>query len=214
MLKAVLFDLDGTLIYTLIDLMNAVNYSLEKLGYNTRSIDEIRTFIGNGINKLVERSLPTDKSKLDTAISYFKSYYDLHSKDHTYVYEGIYELLNQIKELNLKIIVITNKDQNNADELIKFLFNNSIDLVVGATNDCPKKPKPDMIYKALNNYNLKNNEVIYVGDTNIDYDTCINSNIKCILCSWGYRNKEDLLKLNNEYIIDKPFELLNIIKKL
>lgn len=212
MIKGILFDLDGTLFYTLIDLMNAVNYAMDSLGYPRRNIDDIRRFIGNGINKLVERSLPSNHlDDLDKALILFKNHYDIHSADNITIYCGIIDLLLELKISGIKMAVVTNKDDDNAKYLVKLVFNDLFDEIVGATKDVPKKPNSSMCNIALNKLDLSNEEVLYIGDTDVDYETAINSNIKPVLCSWGYRDKELLLSLTKD-VIDKPMELLKYIK--
>lgn len=205
----VIFDLDGTLLNTLEDLYLSVNYALEKFNYPKRSKEEIRCFLGNGVKVLIESSLPdNDKSKLEVVIDTFKAYYKLHSNQHITKYEGIDDLIKELKQRNIKIAVVTNKFEQAAKTIINEYFGNEIEIVIGENASLNKKPHPDMCYKALNLLNSKQHHTIYIGDSEVDYQTAINASLKPVICSWGFRTKEELRLLGDIDIIDNPSDLL------
>lgn len=213
--KTVLFDLDGTLLDTLEDLQIATNYALKKYNYPERTLDEIRSFIGNGVAKLIERSLPDGINNKDypSVLKDFKDYYSSHYSFKTKPYPNMKKVLKTLKEKGYSLGVITNKVDHIAKDLINTYYPNLFNVVQGDLDNLKKKPNPEMGNKVLKQLKIKNKrKVIYVGDTNVDYEFAKNLKVNVILVSYGYRNKIDLLKLKNEpIIIDSPFQLLNIL---
>lgn len=206
MKKLIIFDLDGTLIDTLEDLTDSVNHAISRFNFPIRSLNDIRLAIGNGVSKLVARSIPNaENNPLYTkCLKEFISYYKTHSQVKTKPYKGLIEPLKELKSLGYKLAVCTNKDDNIAKELIYMHFPGIFDFVQGEIAGISKKPNPEMINLIINHFNLENDEVIYIGDTEVDEETATNSLIDYYLVTYGFRTKEELnKKCPNAKTIDK-----------
>lgn len=211
--KAVIFDLDGTLLDTLEDLADSVNHVLKEAGYPTRTIEEVRAFVGNGIRKLIERSVPesTPISAIDIVHKNFIEYYREHCMEKTKPYEGIMELLHTLQNTGCKIAVVSNK----ADYAVKILcekyFNHIFDAALGEQSGTPKKPAPDSVYKVLETLHVSPSESVYVGDSDVDIQTARNSNMDEIIVTWGFRDETYLEEQGAKVLVSNPIELLNLI---
>ena len=213
--KMVIFDLDGTLLDTLDDLCNSVNYSLRTNNFPERSLAEVRTFVGNGIRLLIERSVPegTSKELIDKTFEYFKTYYAVHCNDKTKTYPGVMDMLKELKKNGYKIAVLSNKAQYAVTKLCDIYFNNLLDDAVGARENVAKKPSPDALYICAENNNINLNNVIYVGDSDGDVATANNAGVRGIAVTWGFRSRELLIKCGAENLADNTDELLQILLK-
>ena len=213
--KMVIFDLDGTLLDTLDDLCNSVNYSLRTNNFPERSLAEVRTFVGNGIRLLIERSVPegTSKELIDKTFECFKTYYAVHCNDKTKTYPGVMDMLKEIKKNGYKIAVLSNKAQYAVTKLCDIYFNNLLDDAVGARENVAKKPSPDALYICAENNNINLNNVIYVGDSDVDVATANNAGVRGIAVTWGFRSRELLIKCGAENLADNTDELLQILLK-
>ena len=213
--KMVIFDLDGTLLDTLDDLCNSVNYSLRTNNFPERSLAEVRTFVGNGIRLLIERSVPegTSKALIDKTFECFKTYYAVHCNDKTKTYPGVMDMLKELKKNGYKIAVLSNKAQYAVTKLCDIYFNNLLDDAVGARENVAKKPSPDALYICAENNNINLNNVIYVGDSDVDVATANNAGVKGIAVTWGFRSRELLIKCGAENLADNTDELLQILLK-
>ena len=213
--KMVIFDLDGTLLDTLDDLCNSVNYSLRTNNFPERSLAEVRTFVGNGIRLLIERSVPegTSKELIDKTFECFKTYYAVHCNDKTKTYPGVMDMLNELKKNGYKIAVLSNKAQYAVTKLCDIYFNNLLDDAVGARENVAKKPSPDALYICAENNNINLNNVIYVGDSDVDVATANNAGVRGIAVTWGFRSRELLIKCGAENLADNTDELLQILLK-
>lgn len=213
--KMVIFDLDGTLLDTLDDLCNSVNYSLRTNNFPERSLAEVRTFVGNGIRLLIERSVPegTSKELIDKTFECFKTYYAVHCNDKTKTYPGVMDMLKELKKNGYKIAVLSNKAQYAVTKLCDIYFNNLLDDAVGARENVAKKPSPDALYICAENNNINLNNVIYVGDSDVDVATANNAGVKGIAVTWGFRSRELLIKCGAENFADNTDELLQILLK-
>ena len=211
----VIFDLDGTLLDTLDDLCNSVNYSLRTNNFPERSLAEVRTFVGNGIRLLIERSVPegTSKELIDKTFECFKTYYAVHCNDKTKTYPGVMDMLKEIKKNGYKIAVLSNKAQYAVTKLCDIYFNNLLDDAVGARENVAKKPSPDALYICAENNNINLNNVIYVGDSDVDVATANNAGVRGIAVTWGFRSRELLIKCGAENLADNTDELLQILLK-
>lgn len=211
--KMVIFDLDGTLLDTLDDLCNSVNYSLRTNNFPERSLAEVRTFVGNGIRLLIERSVPegTSKELIDKTFECFKTYYAVHCNDKTKTYPGVMDMLKELKKNGYKIAVLSNKAQYAVTKLCDIYFNNLLDDAVGARENVAKKPSPDALYICAENNNINLNNVIYVGDSDVDVATANNAGVKGIAVTWGFRSRELLIKCGAENLADNTDELLQIL---
>lgn len=214
MYKAVLFDLDGTILNTLDDLFYSTNYALEQYNLKTRTYEEIRCFVGNGVRVLIEKAVGENNLQLtDLVIEKFKEHYQVHSKDHIKEYKGIKELLDNLKNKGVKLAVVTNKFNIAAQDIINKHFPNIFDVVLGESSNLRRKPYPDMCEYVLKELGIDAIDALYVGDSDVDILTAHNANLKCISCSWGFKTKNELIGYNANIIIDKPSELLNYLKK-
>lgn len=208
----IVFDLDGTLLNTLGDMQDSVNYALSKFGFPGRNLDEIRSFVGNGVAKLVERSVPAGTDEVTTAqcLSEFKAYYIEHSMDKTRPYEGIIEMLGEVKKAGIKTAVVTNKMQQAADDVVNHFFGNLIDVTIGQVDGLPNKPAPDGVWLALEKLGSKKEDAVYVGDSEVDCATAHNSGLPIVGVTWGFRGRKVLEENNSEYIIDEPLQLMHV----
>lgn len=211
--KAIIFDLDGTLLDTLEDLADSANHVLKEAGYPTRTIQEVRTFVGNGIRKLIERSVPenTPTENIDAVHKNFIAYYGEHCMEKTKPYDGIMELLPALQKAGCKIAVVSNKADYAVQILCDKYFKNTFDAALGEQTGIPKKPAPDMVYKVLNTLNLSPSEAVYVGDSDVDILTARNSNMDEIIVDWGFRDRTYLEEQGAKVLVSTPAELFNLI---
>lgn len=212
---AVIFDLDGTLLDTLEDLTDAVNFALKKNGKPLRSIEEIRSFVGNGIAKLVERAVPkgTSLEEQERILATFREYYGEHCQDKTTPYPDIREVLQNFKKHGVKMAVVSNKADFAVQELIPRYFPDLITVAKGENEAAgiSKKPAPDMVEAVLKELGCKKERAVYVGDSDVDVMTAKNSGIPCICVSWGFRGVEFLKKNGADKIANEPKELLKFV---
>lgn len=213
MKKAVIFDLDGTLLNTLDDLADSTNYALSKFGYPTRTIEEVRQFVGNGVAKLVERAIPDGKnnSNFEKCLSIFKENYAQNMYNKTAPYNGIIEMLSNLKSKGIKIAVVSNKFDLAVKELCKKYFEGFIDFAAGENEaqGIKKKPAPDTVISVLNEFNFAPEDAVYVGDSDVDIMTAKNSKMPCISVTWGFRDEKFLLENGATILINAPSEIYN-----
>jgi len=211
--KLIIFDLDGTLLNTLEDLTDSVNYALRSLNFPERSLDEVNSFIGNGNRMLMKRSLPEWASDEQTELSIekFHEYYRTHYTVKTRPYNGIPELLHTLRAAGYKLAVISNKADYATQELCEKYFFNTFDFVLGDTDDIPRKPDPAPVHKAVSALNCSPESSVYVGDSEVDIKTAKNAGIDCISVGWGFRPRSVLIAAGAERIIASPEELLKLV---
>lgn len=213
MKKAVIFDLDGTLLNTLDDLADSTNYALSKFGYPTRTIEEVRQFVGNGVGKLIERAIPDGKNNpnFEKCLSIFKENYAQNMYNKTAPYNGIIEMLSNLKSKGIKIAVVSNKFDLAVKELCKKYFEGFIDFAAGENEaqGIKKKPAPDTVISVLNEFNFAPEDAVYVGDSDVDIMTAKNSKMPCISVTWGFRDKKFLLENGATILINAPSEIYN-----
>ena len=212
MIKTIIFDLDGTLLNTLEDLMISTNYALTEFDFPTHSLEDIRKFVGNGVKKLIERAVPPDCSQevMERCLEVFKEHYSKNMYNHTKPYDSILEILKKLQDKGLKIGVVSNKFDSAVKELCKKYFPNLVDIAIGQSDDVPKKPAPNGVFKAMKELCAETSLTIYVGDSEVDVQTAKNSNLPCIGVLWGFRNRKDLA--GADYIIDNPCDILKIVE--
>ena len=216
-IKAVLFDLDGTLMNTLDDLADAVNFALDFFGFETHSIDKYRYFVGNGIPNLIMRATPEnhrDATTLAAVKKKFYEYYNLHSMEKTRPYSGIPETLAALKKAGIKTAVVTNKDDAAAKIIINGFFPNSFDFVFGASEDIPKKPDPTIVRIATEKLGVTADECVFVGDSGMDMATAKNAGCVALGVTWGFRPREELLENGADFLAEEPSEIFPLILKL
>lgn len=213
MKKAVIFDLDGTLLNTLDDLTDSTNYALSRFGYPTRTIEEVRQFVGNGVAKLIERAIPEGKNNpnFEKCLAIFKENYAQNMYNKTAPYNGIIEMLSNLKSKGIKIAVVSNKFDLAVKELCKKYFEGFIDFAAGENEaqGIKKKPAPDTVISVLNEFNFASEDAVYVGDSDVDIMTAKNSKMPCISVTWGFRDEKFLLENGATILINAPSEIYN-----
>ena len=215
MIKAVIFDLDGTLLDTLEDLANACNYALKSSVFETHDIKDYTRFVGNGRYKLIERIVPDkykqDKEIINNVLRLFDTYYGEHMVDMTKPYDGIIEMIEELKERNMKIAVVSNKPHEFAEDVVRRYFGDSFEITYGQRPNHPTKPDPKTVYEVMESLNIKEDECIYVGDSDVDVNTAKNAGVKSVGVAWGFRGEGELREAGADFIIKTPIELLKIV---
>ena len=193
--KAVVFDLDGTLLNTLDDLRDIVNHTMRKFGFPERSLDEVKAAVGNGVGKLLELSLPDGKNTpgFDAILTDMRAYYDVHPGNGTRPYDGVCEVIERFQRAGLKVAVVSNKIHSASVALCKKYFP-TVDTVCGEreSEGIKRKPAPDSVFTAAADMGVEASDCIYVGDSEVDIATAHNAGIKCVSVLWGYREREYL----------------------
>lgn len=209
MYKLAIFDLDGTILDTLKDLTNSTNYALKKNGYKERSIEEVRSFVGNGIGKLIERALPkeTEREVYEKVLRDFTEYYKIHCADYTCAYDGIVELVIKLKERGIKTAVVSNKADFAVKSLCEQYFKGLFEYTVGERTGIKRKPEPDSVYEVMNRLNISKENTVYIGDSEVDIKTANNAGIDIISVDWGFRKKEFLVENGAKVIASNMEEL-------
>lgn len=214
-MKTLIFDLDGTILDTLQDLKNAVNHGLNFYNLPEKDLEFVRKAIGNGTTVLIQRCTPSslnDNERL-AVFNEFKSYYLAHYADYTKPYPGIKELLEKLYS-KVRLAVVSNKDNDLTNKIIKKEFGNLFDIVQGSYLDHPKKPDPYLINKIIKENNINKEDCLYIGDTNVDKESASNVGLPYLLVNYGYRTKEELEKMCPEdTTISTVDELYNKILK-
>ena len=207
-----IFDLDGTILDTLLDLANAVNFAMRSKGYPERTVDEVRSFIGNGIRVLIRRSVPENTSEADyaEALEIFTKYYLEHIADYTKPYDGIIDVINELKRRGCKTAVVSNKAHFAAQAVVKDFFGDIFDAVTGKMDEFPPKPEPDSLFYTIKALGAEKDDCIYIGDSDVDVLTAHNAGLHCIGVTWGNRDEDVLLASGAEFIAHAPKEILDI----
>lgn len=192
--QTVIFDLDGTLLNTLEDLTDATNYALREMHMPERTIDEVRAFVGNGVQKLMERAVPAGlkNPQFEETFAKFKEYYGVHCNDKTRPYEGILLLLRELKAEGHALAIVSNKLDSAVKELAEIYFEGIVPVAIGEWEGVAKKPAPDMVHKALEELGVSAETAVYVGDSEVDIMTAKNSGLPCIAVLWGFRDEKFL----------------------
>lgn len=214
-ITAVIFDLDGTLLNTLEDLANSTNYALGQFGFPLRSVDEVRSFVGDGVRKLIERALPSadNEQSVDAVLDSFKQHYVQHCQERTCLYPGISELLYDLKTKGIRLAIVSNKLQSGVDELYKRYFSDVVEIAVGEQVGVRRKPAPDMVLKALAVLGVNKDEALYVGDSEVDVTTARAVEMSCVAVLWGFRDRDVLEQCGADFIIEQPLELMSVLEK-
>ncbi|MBE5952381.1 MAG: HAD family hydrolase [Lachnospiraceae bacterium] len=207
--RLMIFDLDGTLLNTLEDLTDSVNYVLWKHGFKERTLEEVRGFIGNGIHKLIERSVPEGTAPFLTEECYkdFVPHYKVHCAEKTRPYDGIPELLQRLKEAGVKIAVVSNKADYAVKELCAKYFPGIFDEVVGERVGIHRKPSPDAVNEVIRLLGATKEETVYVGDSDVDVQTAENAGIDGIFVAWGFKGEAFLKEAGANVIVTRPEEI-------
>ncbi len=212
-IKAVVFDLDGTLLNTLTDLAASCNRALEQMNLPARTTDEIRSFIGNGARMLCNRLVGLDApvEVVDKCLKLFQADYNIHLNDHTAPYEGIMDMLRILRDNGIGCAVVSNKYDAATKAICRLHFGDLIPVAIGEGNGISKKPCPDGVNKALSLLGCTAREALYVGDSDTDVETAHNANLFCVGVTWGFRSRMVLEMAGAESIIDHPSELVDIV---
>ncbi|MCD8283014.1 MAG: HAD family hydrolase [Prevotella sp.] len=205
-----IFDLDGTLLYTLGDLTASVNHALEVYGIAGHSVDEVRQMVGNGIRKLIELAIPggARNPQYESVYKTFMEHYLAHSMDTTRPYEGIIATLAALKRAGKRMAIVSNKRSDATEHLRRHFFSRYIDVAIGESESVRRKPAPDTVYEALRRLGTTKDGAVYVGDSEVDLQTAQNSGIPCISVLWGFRDKCFLAAHGATTFIFRPEELL------
>ena len=209
----VLFDLDGTLLDSLEDMKDSVNHVMREFGFPEHTTEEIRTFVGNGIRRLIERSVPedTDPRTCEAALKVYRSYYNDHCMIKTKPYDGVPELLAALKKEGFAMAIVSNKNEEAVEEMREHYFGDLVPLAFGQSDAVPKKPDPSMVYAAADRLGIPKERCIYVGDSEVDIETAKNAGIDCITCLWGFREKEFLLAEGARVLAEAAEDILRVV---
>lgn len=211
--KLAIFDLDGTLLETLEDLHDSTNHALVSQGLPPRTLDEVRRFVGNGIHKLIERAVPEGSSSetVEQVFEEFKTWYAVHCNDKTRAYDGIKEMLLALRKAGVRTAVVSNKADFGVQTLCKTYFSGLLDVAVGQREGIRLKPAPDSVNEVLRLLEIRREDAVYIGDSDVDIDTARNAGMDCISVTWGFRRREFLLEHGAVILADKPAELEQIL---
>lgn len=209
----IIFDLDGTILNTLEDLADSLNVILNQYGYPQRSLSEVRGFVGNGIRLLVKRAMPEElaETTLDQLHQDFIQYYQQHCMDKTRPYEGIPELLQEVRNRGYHTAVVSNK----ADQVVKTLcdkyFTGLFDIAVGEREGISRKPAPDSVNEILSSLQVSRDRAVYIGDSDVDIATAQNAGIDGIIVTWGFKDRDFLQKAGAVCLVSDPGEIPDLL---
>ena len=211
----VLFDLDGTLLDTLEDILGAANYTLREMGYPERTLAEMRRFVGNGAEMQVRRAFGAgaDEALIQKALVQYKAYYAAHCQEKTRPYDGVLELLAELKRRGYRLAVVSNKPDEAVRPLAAQYFGGLMDAAMGETAARRRKPAPDMVNDALAALGADRTRAVYVGDSEVDIETARNAGLPCISVCWGFRDREQLVEAGAAEIAATAPELLALLEK-
>lgn len=209
----ILFDLDGTLLDSLEDMKNSVNHVMRLFGYPEHTLDEVRSYIGNGIRKLIERSLPADAGAetVEKALAEYRRYYDGHCMICTHPYPGIPELLKELKERGFLLAVVTNKNHEAAEAMCSRYFPGIFSVVLGQRDSMPKKPDSAMVSAAMDRLDAADRKAVYIGDSEVDILTAENAGIDGIICLWGFREESFLRERGARVTVSRAEEIAVLV---
>lgn len=209
--KTYIFDLDGTLLSTLNDLASSTNYALRWAGMPERTIEEVRMFVGNGVKLLMERAIPegVNNPKFEETYAKFREHYMEHNLDTTRPYDGVPELLHELKRRGKHLAIVSNKFYAATQDLAKHFFPDTIEVAIGERENIRKKPAPDTVLEALRQLNVSKEDAVYIGDSDVDIMTAKNCGLPCISVLWGFRDKDFLIEHGGSLFVEKPNEILS-----
>ncbi len=216
MTQLVIFDLDGTLLDTIEDLANSVNFALKKHGFPQHDVETYRRFVGNGVTKLIERALPDDKKDGETIERVKKDFivhYVPHSEEYTHPYQGIHELLKQLHQQGIQLAVASNKVHVATERVVKYFFPEiPFSVILGQRDGFPVKPDPSILQSILELTAIPKEKVLYVGDSGVDVQTALNADVPFVAVLWGFRPKEELEAKGAIRFVQSPDEILKFIQ--
>ena len=211
----IIFDLDGTLLNTIDDLGYACNHALAQAGYPTHPIEAYPAKVGNGINNLIRRALPETERTEEQIMRvrmFFVPYYDAHNCDYTRPYDGIPELLAELKAQGHQLAVASNKYQAATEKIVNHFFPGVFDVILGEREGVERKPNPQIVYDIQDRLSLTEYRpatpdrvrTLYIGDSLVDYETAKNAGVPFVACSWGFVSRERLVEAGIAHIVDEP----------
>lgn len=211
--ELIVFDMDGTILDTLKDLKNSMNHTLRLYNMPERTLDEIRSFVGNGIRKLIERAAVsgTPETIIEAIHKDFMKHYEVHCADFTKPYDGVNDLILELKSRGYKTAVVSNKAHDAVLDLCEQYFPSLFDLALGEKPEIAKKPAPDMVNLALEKLQISREKAVYIGDSDVDVATARNSNLDMIAVDWGFRTREFLVEQGAKTIVSHPEEILQLV---
>ncbi len=211
--KGIIFDLDGTLVDTLDDLTNSMNAALAQLGRPMQSRNQCRAMIGHGLHQFAERALGGEHVQLaDELVLRVVDYYKDHCLLKTAPYPGMEELIQTLVKKDIRLAVLTNKNQVPAEAISRRYFgNDTFDPIVGAVDGRKAKPDPQTTLDILQLWGLSADEVLFVGDSEADVQTAIHANVKCLACEWGFRSGDQLRQAGANVLIQRPEQILDLL---
>lgn len=212
-ITTIIFDMDGTVLNTLDDLTDSVNYVLSKFGLPARSRDEYRQFFGNGIGYAMKCAAPegTPDSLIEEMIPVFKEYYDIHCLDKTGPYDGIIDLMKKLRDSGYKLAIVSNKIDSAVKELNERFFSEYVSVAIGERPGVNRKPAPDTVFAALAELGSSTDEAVYIGDSEVDLMTAKNSNLPCIAVLWGFRDRDFLIKNGASAFAKTPEDIISYL---
>lgn len=212
-ITTIIFDMDGTVLNTLDDLTDSVNYVFSKFGLLARSRDEYRHFFGNGIGYAMKCAAPegTPDSLIEEMIPVFKEYYDIHCLDKTGPYDGITDLMKELRDNGCKMAIVSNKIDSAVKELNERFFSEYVSVAIGERPGVNRKPAPDMVFAALAELGSSPDEAVYIGDSEVDLMTAKNSNLPCIAVLWGFRDRDFLIKNGASALAKTPEDIISYL---
>ena len=215
-IHTVVFDMDGTVLNTVADLTTSVNYVLGRFGMPGHTEEEYKRFFGSGIRYALEQAVPegTKPEVIDEMLPIFKEHYDAHCLDKTGPYEGITELMKKLQEQGYKMAIVSNKIDSAVKELNDRFFAQYVKVAIGEREGIRRKPAPDTVFTALKELGSVPEEAVYIGDSEVDFQTAINSGLPCISVLWGFRDKEFLIKCGATLFAETPGEVVDLLKTL
>ncbi len=208
-----IFDLDGTLLDTLEDLYRATNEALSRHSLPARTRDEVRMFVGNGVEILIRRAVPagTDEATVTAVLADFKTVYAAICEEHTAPYDGIPELLAALRARGIRVAVVSNKFDAATKQLCARYFGELIEIAVGERAGIRKKPAPDTVFEVLRQLGMSADSAVYIGDSDVDIDTARAAGMPCLSVTWGLRDEDFLIEHGATVLVHTPEELLGIL---
>lgn len=208
-----IFDMDGTILDTLEDLKDSLNYALRACGFPERTLSEVKNFVGNGIVKLIERAVPCDagKTEKNEVRNIFNDYYSVHFADKTKPYDGITEMIKKIRNNHILTAVVSNKPDYGVQALCTQFFDGLFDYSTGMREGIEKKPHPASVNSILKKYGITADRAVYIGDSDVDIQTAQNAGTDCIIVDWGFRDRAELIAAGADTIVSSARDLYNLI---
>ena len=212
-MTAILFDMDGTLLDTLYDLWASTNAVLRELKCPERTLEEIRAYVGNGARNQIRCALPEGSADelVDKALARYQAYYAEHCNDHTRPYDGIVQMLETLKDAGKQLAVVSNKPDKMVKILSKEHLGTLLNVSIGETPQIARKPAPDTVFKALEELEVDKENMVYIGDSEVDVATAKQAGVPLIAVSWGFRTRAALSDAGATTIVDSPEELLSLL---